>query len=185
MTGAPPPASPAERPLAVAGARLFVLDPRVDDRGAFAEAWRSTWADGFAPAQANLSWSEAGVLRGLHYHRRQADLWVMVAGRARIVLADLRGGAGSSPERSEIEVDTDEERIALFIPPGVAHGFYARSEMLLLYLVDRAYDGTDEFGIAWDDPSVGHTWPTDAPVLSDRDRSNPSLAEALAGFDVR
>lgn len=175
---------PAERPLAVPGARLFVLEPHVDERGAFAEGWRSAWQQGFSPAQANLSWSEAGVLRGLHYHRHQADLWVMVAGRARIVLADLRGGPGTEPAISEIEVDTDDERVAVFIPPGVAHGFFARTETLLLYLVDRPYDGSDEHGIAWDDAAVGCTWPTERPILSERDRSNPTLEEALRGFSA-
>ena len=47
-------------------------------------------------------------------------------------------------------------------------------------MVDAYYDGADEFGIAWDDPDLGISWPTADPILSDRDRSNPSLAQVLA-----
>ena len=172
-------AGPEERPLAIEGARLLVLEPVVDDRGAFMEGWREDWAPGFRPVQSNLSWSEENVLRGMHFHRHQADVWNVVSGRARIGLVDLRAGSATHLATSVIEVDTDDERVSLLIPPGVAHGFYARSTTLLHYLVDRAYDGSDELGLAWNDPDVGLTWPTERPLLSERDRSNPALADAL------
>jgi dTDP-4-dehydrorhamnose 3,5-epimerase len=47
---------------------------------------------------------------------------------------------------------------------------------MLAYFVDRTFDGTDEFGVAWDDPEVGIHWPNREPTLSDRDRGNPALA---------
>ena len=61
----------------------------------------------------------------------------------------------------------------------MAHGFYALGEVRLLYLVDAYYTGEDELGLAWVDPAVGISWPAAAPVLSDRDRANPRLAETL------
>jgi dTDP-4-dehydrorhamnose 3,5-epimerase len=61
----------------------------------------------------------------------------------------------------------------------VAHGFYAETEVVLLYLVDAYFTGDDEFGLAWDDPGVGLTWPSADPILSERDLANPSLAEVL------
>jgi dTDP-4-dehydrorhamnose 3,5-epimerase len=67
----------------------------------------------------------------------------------------------------------------LFIPPGVAHGFLAVTDLTLGYLVDRYFDGSDEWGIAWNDPELGIDWPATDPVLSERDRNNPRLAEAL------
>jgi dTDP-4-dehydrorhamnose 3,5-epimerase len=97
---------------------------------------------------------------------------------------DLRPGSPTHRASAVVEVDTDDERVALLIPPGVAHGFYARSPVLLQYLVDREYDGTDEFGLAWDDPDAGLTWPTDRPLLSERDRNNPSLADAVAAVEA-
>jgi dTDP-4-dehydrorhamnose 3,5-epimerase len=72
------------------------------------------------------------------------------------------------------------------IPVGVAHGFLALEPLELLYLVTNEYDGTDELGFAWDDPAVGVPWPQlsntpdGRPILSDRDRANPPLAELVA-----
>jgi dTDP-4-dehydrorhamnose 3,5-epimerase len=65
--------------------------------------------------------------------------------------------------------------MGLFIPVGVAHGFLARTDATLLYLVDNYYNGSDEHGIAWNDPDLAIPWGVDSPVLSDRDRANPLL----------
>jgi dTDP-4-dehydrorhamnose 3,5-epimerase len=130
--------------------------------------------------QSNLSQSKMGVLRGMHYHRQQADYWVVIEGRAFVGLFDLRIGSPTQGERQELEMD-GEAPTGLYIPPGVAHGFAARTDLGLLYLVDAYYgDGADEHGIAWDDHELGIGWPVSNPVLSDRDRSNPPLAMALA-----
>jgi dTDP-4-dehydrorhamnose 3,5-epimerase len=74
-----------------------------------------------------------------------------------------------------VELSAEGDK-ALYIPRGVAHGFYTPGGLLLQYLVDEPYSGADEFGVAWDDPSLGIPWPDRDPVLSERDRSNPSLA---------
>jgi dTDP-4-dehydrorhamnose 3,5-epimerase len=128
--------------------------------------------------QANVSRSKAGVLRGPHFHRRQADYWVVIEGRAFVGLIDLRAGSPTESERQQLTLDGDEPA-GLYIPPGVAHGFYAQTDLILHYLVDTYHDGSDEFGVAWDDPDLGIAWPTTQPLLSDRDRTNPSLAEVL------
>jgi dTDP-4-dehydrorhamnose 3,5-epimerase len=67
----------------------------------------------------------------------------------------------------------------LCIPPGVAHGFYARTEFVMVYLVDAYFDGSDEHAVAWDDPDLGIVWPAGDPTVSDRDLGNPSLHETL------
>ena len=58
----------------------------------------------------------------------------------------------------------------MFIPPGVAHGFAALTDLTLTYLVDNYYNPEDELGVAWDDPEIGADWGVADPVLSDRDR---------------
>jgi dTDP-4-dehydrorhamnose 3,5-epimerase len=74
------------------------------------------------------------------------------------------------------------------IPAGVAHGFLALEPLELLYLVTNEFDNSDELGFAWDDPAVGVPWPRidqtldGRPILSDRDQSNPSLAELVANL---
>jgi dTDP-4-dehydrorhamnose 3,5-epimerase len=156
-----------------------------DGRGAFGELWRDTWTAGLAPdgvpaamRQANLSRSDARVLRGLHLHRRQADLWVIVEGRAFVALVDVRpvlAGSGV-PQVTTVEASPGD---MLYLPAGVAHGFYARDALTLVYLVTNTYDGTDELGFAWDDPDAAVPWPDDQPIVSERDSGAPSL-RALA-----
>ena len=170
------------------GVRSFPLEVHADPRGAFTEVYRRAWSPGFDEmVQANLSWSRAGALRGLHVHREQADLWVVVSGRILVGLFDLRVDSATRGRKREILLDADTERVALYLPPGIAHGFCAETDVTLLYLVDRPYSGADEFGLAWDDPEVGIDWPVAEPILSERDRSTPSLAQLLHGppFTVR
>ena len=128
--------------------------------------------------QTNISVSAAGVLRGMHFHRRQADYWCLLEGEVFVALVDLRSG---SPTKRAIWTGTfDSGHLrGLYVPPGVAHGFYAVTETSLQYHVDQAFTGEDEFGFAWDDPEASIPWPKESPMLSARDRSNPSLAEVL------
>ena len=176
----------------LAGVRWGRLTAHSDARGSFREIWRRsthpaldeplTGRPDAAFVQANLSTSAAGVLRGMHYHRRQLDHWVVLGGRAFVALVDVRAAAagrgGAAVETRELA--TDE---TVTIPTGVAHGFLALEPLQLLYLVTNEYDGTDELGFAWDDPAVGIDWPTvdgRTPILSDRDRRNPALRELVA-----
>ena len=159
---------------------LFPLTPHPDDRGSFTEVYRHEWIPGSSMMpQSNLSLSHANVLRGLHFHREQADYWCVLQGTAFVGLFDLRSGSPTEGKKTEIRIAADERRQGLFIPPGVAHGFFAETEIALQYLVDRYFSGEDEFGVAWDDPDLGISWPASRPILSERDRSNPSLAEVL------
>ena len=152
-----------------------------DPRGSFAKTYRAAWLPAGAPAmvQSNISRSKAGVLRGPHFHRRQADYWTVVEGRAFVAVFDLRRGSPTEGKRQTLGLDAAEPQ-GLYIPPGVAHGFYAETDLTLQYMVDAYYDGSDEFGIAWDDPDLAIPWPGSDPILSDRDRANPPLARVLA-----
>jgi dTDP-4-dehydrorhamnose 3,5-epimerase len=144
-----------------------------------AEFFRRSWIDGMREAlQGNLSRSGPNVLRGLHFHRRQADYWTVVEGTAFIGLFDPRSGSPTEGVGVGFELMA-EDFATLYIPKGVAHGYYTPDGLLLQYLVDEYYTGGDEFGIAWDDPDLGIAWPASDPVLSDRDRANPPLAEVL------
>jgi dTDP-4-dehydrorhamnose 3,5-epimerase len=173
---------------ALPGVQYGQLVSHGDVRGSFTELWRASHGAGGTDAfvQANLSTSAAGVLRGLHLHRRQLDYWVVVGGRAFVALVDARG-----PIRSPTEVATVETRILarnewVVIPTGVAHGFLALEPTQLLYLVTNEYDGSDELGFAWDDPAVAVPWPVldvtsdGRPIVSERDATNPPLAELVA-----
>ena len=147
-----------------------------DARGRFVETYRRQWLPlGREMVQANRSEKQAGAVVGLHYHLHQADYWYVLRGRARVVLHDLREGSPTDGTTETVELSGEEDR-GLFIPPGVAHGFAALTDVLLWYLVDGYYNPADELGLAWDDPEVGADWGIDDPVLSQRDRSNPPRA---------
>jgi dTDP-4-dehydrorhamnose 3,5-epimerase len=184
-------------PSRLRGVRYGAIARHADARGAFRELWRASAFPALTPeetgaapdsdprfVQANLSSSAAGVLRGLHYHRRQLDDWIVASGRAFVALVDVRPVvAGDGPavvETRELEPDD-----FVVIPTGVAHGFLALEPLELVYLVTNEFDGSDELGFAWDDPAVAVPWPAvpgtpdGQPILSDRDRSNPSLVELV------
>lgn len=187
-----------DRPSTLRGVRFGTVTRHADARGSFRELWRTsafpalTTAETGAPEgaeprflQANLSTSAAGVLRGLHHHRRQLDYWVVVAGRAFVALVDVRPLLKGSADRPLVETHELSADEWVVIPAGVAHGFLALEPLELLYLVTNEFDGSDELGFAWDDPAVGVPWPAvketpdGRPILSDRDRSNPPLADLV------
>jgi dTDP-4-dehydrorhamnose 3,5-epimerase len=163
---------------AIQGVKQVRLAVFSDDRGQFMELFRKDWFPErtWDIVQSNRSDSKAGVLRGLHYHRHQVDYWHATRGRIRVGLADLRL---SSPTRGAIEtIDLDQDNPSgLFIPAGVAHGFYALTDATLTYIVDNYYDGHDELGVAWDDPTLQIAWGVSTPVLSPRDLANPRLLD--------
>jgi dTDP-4-dehydrorhamnose 3,5-epimerase len=163
--------------LEIAGAWSIPLTAHADERGSVTEFYRRSWLP-FAREgrQGNLSLSRAGVLRGLHFHRKQADFWCVLAGTAFIGLHDARNGSPTEGRSLTLRVDAEAGRTAVYIPTGVAHGYYAETDLSLAYLVDEYYTGEDEFGVAWNDPEVGIAWPGTSPILSERDRSNPPLA---------
>jgi len=188
-----------DRPAsALAGVRYGAIARFEDPRGSFRELWRDDTFGPIDPAQAgappgsparfvqaNLSTSASGVLRGLHLHQRQLDHWVVATGRAFVALVDVRPMLRGESDRPLVEI---RELVAdewVDIPIGIAHGFLALEPLELIYLVTNEYDGSDELGFAWDDPLAAIAWPPvrdtpdGRPILSDRDRSNPSLRDLV------
>jgi dTDP-4-dehydrorhamnose 3,5-epimerase len=176
-------------PSTLDGVRYGTVARFEDPRGSFRELWRaSAYPPDMRFAQANLSGSAAGVLRGLHLHERQLDRWVVASGRAFVALVDVRPMLRTDARAASPLVETRELHADDFveIPAGVAHGFLALESLDLVYLVTNEYDGSDELGFAWDDPTAAVPWPSvDAtddgrPILSDRDRTNPALTDLVA-----
>jgi dTDP-4-dehydrorhamnose 3,5-epimerase len=184
------------------GVRYGAIERHGDERGSFRELWREDTFGRIDPAlagttrgeaigedprfvQANLSTSAAGVLRGLHLHRRQLDHWVVATGRAFVALVDVRPMLAGG-DRPVVETRELAEDGWVDIPVGVAHGFLALEPLHLVYFVTNAYDGSDELGFAWDDPLAAVPWPSiptssdGRPILSERDRRNPPLGDLVA-----
>lgn len=164
----------------IEGVFVVALQEWPDERGRFVETFRREWIPGCREmVQGNRSDSKAGVLRGLHYHLFQADFWYAPAGRAIAALYDFRESSPTKGNWDLVEFG-DGNNVGIYIPPGVAHGFYAQTPVTMTYLVDQYFDGSDELGIRWDDPDVGIAWPEGERILSDRDRANPLLSEIPA-----
>jgi dTDP-4-dehydrorhamnose 3,5-epimerase len=185
----------------IPGVRFGRVDRHADERGSFRELWRASRFGDLDVAltgiqtdeqpafvQANLSTSAPGVLRGLHYHRRQLDYWVVASGRAFVALVDVRPLMIGSRSRATVETRELSADESIVIPAGVAHGFLAIEPLEVFYLVTNEFDGSDELGFAWDDPAVGVPWPLldttpdGRPILSGRDRANPPLAKLVASL---
>ncbi|MGC1511456.1 MAG: dTDP-4-dehydrorhamnose 3,5-epimerase family protein [Acidimicrobiales bacterium] len=149
-----------------------------DERGFFVETYRRSWFPlGREMVQANRGDRQAGSVVGLHYHLHQADYWYVPFGLARVVLHDLRSGSPTDGATLTLDLGAppgvDSDHAGVFIPPGVAHGFAALTDMTITYLVDGYYNAADELGVAWNDPAVKADWGIAEPILSPRDRANP------------
>ena len=143
----------------------FPLTLHEDDRGWFAELIRAS--DLPKPIrQANLSRSQRGVIRGLHYHERgQDDLFVCLQGMVRVVVLDRVTGDVFTEDIG------DDNPVAVYVPGVHAHGYEALTDCLFCYLVTEEYDPADpdEHGVPWNDPRVVDLWKTKTPILSARD----------------
>jgi len=164
---------------------VVLIEPVVhgDTRGFMVESFsRDAWAElgvGVEFVQHNHSRSSQGTLRGIHFQTEpgQAKLVRCPRGAILDVAVDLRR---ESPTYGQWEAHVldDEKHRQLFVPVGFGHGFAVLSEVAdVTYLVSSLYDPLTEAGIAWDDPDVGVDWQVEDPLLSERDKSAPKLAE--------
>jgi dTDP-4-dehydrorhamnose 3,5-epimerase len=160
---------------------------RRDERGAFVKILHPEaypLPDGnFAPAEEFYSVSKQRVLRGLHFQRPPAEaarLIHCVAGRILDVVVDLRVGSPTFGRHETFELCGDRADM-LYVPVGLAHGFYVVSpEAVVLYKSTRVYSPEHDTGIHW--ASAGISWPDRKPILSDRDRQFMRLSELKSPF---
>lgn len=173
----------------IPGAYVIDLEPIPDDRGFFARAF---CRDEFAAhglttevAQCNLSLStERGTLRGMHYQvapHREAKLVRCTRGRFFDVCLDLRPDSPTFTQWTGVELSADNRR-ALFIPEGCAHGFLTlEDDTEIYYQISAAYAPDAQRGVRYDDPAFGIDWPGEVRTVKARDMAYPDFdAEAFA-----
>ena len=168
----------------VAGVVVIDIEPRTDERGAFA---RLHCPDEFAaaghpftPAQTSLSRNpHLGTLRGMHYQpspHGEVKLVRCIRGRIFDVAVDLRPESATYRQWVAAELSWDIGR-ALLIPEGVAHGFLTlEPDSDVLYQIAPRYEPGHEAGVRWDDPAFAIDWPAAPKVISPRDASYPDHA---------
>ena len=164
---------------------VLVVEPRVfrDPRGFFLESFH---AARYAEAgirgpfvQDNHSLSQKDTLRGLHFQWRkpQGKLVRVIEGEIYDVAVDIRPESKSFGRWVAVSLSA-ENHLQVYVPAGFAHGFCVVSDVAQVeYKCTEVYDPDGEGGIPWDDPDVGITWPTQRPVLSERDQRHKSFRQ--------
>lgn len=164
---------------------VVIIEPEVhgDERGFFQESWKaSSYASHGLPgvfAQANVSRSARGVLRGLHYQFQQAQgkLVSVLEGRIFDVAVDIRRGSASFGQWAGVELSAENHR-QLYIPEGFAHGFLVLSDSALFhYHCTTEYAPEFDAAIAWNDPDINVNWPIDPESVSAKDSAAPRLRD--------
>lgn len=164
---------------------VLLIEPRVfgDPRGFFFESWHKERyaAAGIAGdfVQDNVSYSQRGILRGLHLQQpfAQAKLVSVLQGEVYDVAVDVRVGSPRFGHWAAERLSAENKR-QLYVPQGFAHGFCVLSEAALFsYKCTELYHPETEMGVAWNDPAIAIDWPISSPVLSGKDAKAPRLAE--------
>ena len=160
-----------------------IITPTVfeDERGYFFESYKTPiFKNNELPinfVQDNEVKSTKGVLRGLHYqfNRPQGKLIRVISGSILDVAVDIRKGSPTFGQ-SEIVHLTAENNKMLYIPEGFAHGYLVTSsESIVVYKCTDIYDPNDQYGIIWNDETIGVDWMYDSPILSEKDLMLPAL----------
>lgn len=173
------------RELDLPGAFEVLPEPRGDARGSFA---RIFCAEEFAAHGLNTTWvqmnlsvtRDAGTMRGLHFQRApnaEAKLIRAIRGRVHDVLLDLRQGSAGFGKHVAVVLDA-EQRNAVYVPQGFAHGFQTLTDDVeMTYAHSAFYAPQAEGGIQALDPALGIEWPLPVTQRSPRDEALPNLAE--------
>jgi dTDP-4-dehydrorhamnose 3,5-epimerase len=173
---------------------LFVIEPTVygDQRGYFMETHNQKEFDeaslGMIFVQDNESRSKKGVLRGLHFQKKnpQGKLVRVIEGEVFDVVVDLRKSSETFGQWYGVLL-TAENKKQFYIPEGFAHGFVVKSETAtFVYKCTKLYDPSDEGGLMWNDPEIGIDWniPEGTEILlSDKDKKNPALKNLEFAFE--
>lgn len=173
------------RPLAIEGTFEILPAQHGDRRGLFLEWYRFDHlaAELGRPmdlAQANLSTSAAGVVRGIHFADvppGQAKYVTCTAGAILDVVVDLRVGSPTFGKWETLRLD-DVDRRAIYIGEGLGHAYCALTDATLVYLCSQTYAPGREHAVHPLDPALGIDWPVAQPVLSERDAAAPGLDQA-------
>ncbi|MEO1084245.1 MAG: dTDP-4-dehydrorhamnose 3,5-epimerase [Acidobacteriota bacterium] len=171
------------RELEIAGAYLIEPERKEDRRGFFARTYCRLELEerGLDPTlvQCNVSVNkERGTVRGMHWQAEPYEEIKMVrctAGAIYDVILDVRPDSPSYKRHVGVEL-TRENRHALYIPAGCAHGFQSlEDDSEVFYQMSEFYYPDQARGVRWDDPAFDISWPLPISVISDKDRVYPDF----------
>ena len=164
---------------------VILLEPEVyaDDRGYFFETWNQKRYEAVGIresfVQDNVSFSQKGILRGLHFQNPQSQgkLVQVMAGAVMDVAVDIRLGSPSFGQWAGTVLSGENHR-QMYIPPGFAHGYCVTSETAFFsYKCTDFYNPATEHGIIWNDPDLSIDWSVHEPILSSKDAGYSRLKD--------
>ena len=174
---------------------LVVVEPKVfgDNRGYFMETYnyndfKAAGLD-MVFVQDNQSKSKKGVLRGLHFQKKnpQGKLVRVVSGEVYDVAVDVRRGSDTYGKWYGVLLSAENKK-QFYVPEGFAHGFVVMSETAeFVYKCTRFYDPSDEGGLMWNDPEIGIDWPVPENaelLLSEKDQHHQPLKDFESPFTM-
>ena len=167
------------QPTTLPGVTLL-SPPRFDDsrgsfRPLFAERFHAAAGYSHPWAEMNLSHSEQGSVRGLHFQspHAQAKLITVITGTIFDVALDLRPDSPTFGKFETFTLSAHDPHLPsqIYLPEGLAHGLATpHGPATIAYLVSSPWNPESEHVLAWDDPTLAIPWPLQAPKLSERDR---------------
>ena len=164
---------------------VLLITPKIhmDPRGRFFESFQKERYKEIGIkeefVQDNQSVSQKNTIRGLHYRigTEQSKLVRVIRGEVFDVVVDIRKDSPTYGQWRGYNL-SDTNYLQIYIPVGFAHGFCVLSETAeFLYKVSEYYSADKEKGIMWNDPDIGIEWPISSPVLSEKDKINPSFKD--------
>jgi len=163
--------------------KVFVAKSFPDERGVLVQAWvRKDLEAAAIPSafkQAIQTVSRRGVVRGLHFQwdPSMGKLVRCIHGAILDVVVDVRPGSKTFGDHVAVELTGQNHRI-IWVPPGFAHGTFAtEADTIVHYECTAEHAVGNEGGIRWNDPALGIAWPSIPPIVSEKDRVTPTLAE--------
>jgi dTDP-4-dehydrorhamnose 3,5-epimerase len=170
-------------PTPLGGALVIEVEPDADERGLFARTWcrRELEARGLETRVAQCSTSfntRKGTVRGMHYQSSPcAETKIVRCTRGSVydVIIDLRPDSPTFTRHFGI-VLTPDDRKAVYVPPGFAHGFQTLEDNSeVFYQMSEFYSPEHSRGVRWNDPAFQVPWPPGDRIVSERDRSYPDF----------
>lgn len=170
---------------------IILIEPDVypDKRGFFLESYNKKKYAQFGIdcefVQDNHSASTKGTLRGMHWQVNpgQEKLVRVIFGKVLDIVVDIRKKSPTFGEWEGFNLSAENKK-QLFVPVGFAHSYFVISDYAeFLYKCNNYYSPKDERGFVWNDPDIGIKWPTDNPILSERDIKQP-LFKSLPEKDL-
>jgi dTDP-4-dehydrorhamnose 3,5-epimerase len=170
------------------GSYLIEIERQTDERGFFARTWcQQEFSEHGLNAdlvQCSVSHNKrSGTLRGMHWQaapHEEAKLVTCIRGRMYDVIIDLRDASATFKQWIGVELSA-ENRTALYIPAGFAHGFQTlEDDTEVFYHMAEFYHPELQRGFRWNDPAFGIKWPLPNPIMSERDGSYPDYSKEIA-----